>query len=200
MTEKYEIRLGDALKEAWGIFMKGPEVFVGLTFLYFAVVFVLGKIPLAGALISFLAFSLLLPSYYAAADASVGKERVTFESLQGLVPLVPQILALSIVKSILLAIGFTLLFFPGVYLMVIFYFAELILILEKKQFVDALKESKKLADQNLLGVLGLVVFCFFLTISGLLLVGIGILVTLPLSFLVVYCVYRRNIAGRVVVE
>lgn len=199
MSEKYEIRLGDALKEAWGIFMKGPEVFIGITFLYFAVVLVVGKIPVVGALVSFLAFSLLLPSYFAAAAASVGKDRVTFESLQNLTPLVPQILALSIVKSILLAAGFTLLFFPGLFLMVIFYFAELILILEKKQFVDSLKESYKLANQNLLGVFGLVCFTFFFTISGLLLVGIGILVTLPLSFLVVYCVYRR-ICVRVVVE
>ncbi len=198
MSERYEIRLGDALKEAWAIFMKGPEVFVGVTFLYFAVIFVMGKIPVAGQLITFLAYSLLLPAFFAAADASTGKDRVTFESLQGLVQLAPQILALSIVKGILLMVGFALLFFPGVYLMVIFFFSELMVVREKKQFVDALKESKKLADHNLFGVLGLVVFCFLLAISGFLLVGIGILVTLPLSSLVLYCVYRR-ICVRVVV-
>jgi uncharacterized membrane protein len=199
MSEKYEIRLSDALKEAWGIFMKGPEVFVGITFLYFAVIFVIGKIPLLGALVSFLAYSLLFPAYIAAADASTGKEKVTFESLQGLVPLVPQILALSVVKGILLTAGFFLLFFPGLFLMVAFLFAELILVLERKQFVDALKESYRLASQNLLGVLGLLVFVFFLTFSGILLVGIGVLVTLPLSALVIYSVYRR-ICVRVVVE
>jgi len=87
--------------------------------------------------------------------------------------------------------GFLLLFLPGVYLMVIFLFAEFFVTLKGKQFVDALKESKKLADQNLLGVLGLVVFTFLLAASGALLVGIGLLVTLPLSLLLLYCVFRR---------
>jgi len=99
MGEKYEIRIGDALKEAWAIFMKGPEVFVGITFLYFAVVFVLGYIPVAGQLITFLVFSLIVPAFIVAAQEAEGKDRVSFESLQRLVPLAPQLIALCLVKA-----------------------------------------------------------------------------------------------------
>lgn len=191
MSEKYNIRLGDALKEAWAIFLKGPEVFVGVTFLYFAVVFVLGYLPVVGQLITLLMVSLFIPAYLKLAQEGEGKERITFESLQGLVPLLPQLLALSLVKGILISIGFMLLFFPGVYLIVIFFFAECFAVLKGRAFVDALKDSKRLADQNLLGVLGLTVFLAMLAFSGLLLVGLGVLLTLPLAALVLYCVFRR---------
>jgi uncharacterized membrane protein len=191
MSENFEIRLSDALKEAWAIFMKGPEVFVGFTFLYFAVVIVLGNIPLAGPFVSFLAWACFLPAIIAAADSSVGKERATFESVLGIGPLVPQVLALGVVKGLILTLGFMLLVLPGIFLAVILIFSELILLLEKRAFVDAMKESYQLASRNLLGVFGLAVFTLFFALSGLMLVGIGVLVTLPLSVLVLYCVYRR---------
>lgn len=194
MSEKYvkhEIRLGDALKEAWGIFLKGPEVFVGVTFLYFAVVFTLNHLPVVGQLINIVVFSLLIPAFLLLAASGEGKERITFEALKGLTPHVPQLLALSVVKSILLGIGFMLLFFPGIYVMVACLFAECFVVLAGKPFLDALKASQRLAHENFLGVLGLMIVVVMLAMSGLLLVGIGVLVTLPLALLLLYCVFRR---------
>lgn len=187
----YEIRIGDALKEAWAIFMKGPEVFVSITFLYFAVVFVLGHTPVVGQLISFVFFSFLPGAFIVAADSGYGQQKISFESLQRLMPVAPQLIALSVVKSILSGLGFMLLVLPGIYVMIALWFSECFVVLQNKTFVEAMKSSQKLAHENFLGVMGLMIFCFFLAISGFLLVGIGALVTLPLAVLVPYCVFRR---------
>ena len=55
------------------------------------------------------------------------------------------ILALGVAKSILIMLGFTLLVLPGIYVMVALAFAELFLVLRGSTFVDAMKESQKLA-------------------------------------------------------
>lgn len=191
MNEKFEIRLGDALKDAWAIFMKGPEVFVSLTFLYFAVVFVLGGLPVVGQLISFLFFSLLPAAFILAAESGRGDGKITFESLQKIMPIAPQLLALGVAKSILIMLGFMLLVLPGIYVMVALAFAELFLVLRNTTFVDAMKESQKLAHENFFGVLGMMIVCVMLAVSGALLIGLGLLVSIPVAVLVPYCVFRR---------
>jgi uncharacterized membrane protein len=190
MSEKNEIRLGNSLKEAWNIFLKGPEIFVAITFLYFAVVFVLGGLPVVGQLISFLVLWLLQPAFILLAEQAETDEKVSFDSLQKLVPLAPQLLALGVVKSLLTAAGFALLFFPGLYVITVLAFVELLVVLKGRSFVEALKESHKLAHENLLGVLGMVAFCWLLLLSGFLLIGLGALVTIPLAVLVPYRVFR----------
>lgn len=194
MQERFEIRLGDALKEAWNLFMKAPEVFVALTFLYFAVFFVLGNLPVIGPLFIFLINCLLLPAFIVAADSGRGEGKISFESLQKLVPLAPQLLAVGIVKSLLMGLGFMLLVLPMFYVMAALAFAELFVVLKGRAFLDALKDSQKLAHENLLGVLGLVLFCWMLGFSGVLLAGLGVLLTAPLAVLTLYCVFKR-IAG-----
>ena len=191
MQERFEIRLGDAIREAWTIFMKGPEVFVSLTFLYFAVVFVMGSVPLVGNLIAFVFFSLLPAAFILAAESGRGDGKISFESLQKLMPLFPQLLALGIAKSVLIMIGFMFLVLPGIYAMVALAFAELFLVLKNRSFVEAMKDSHRLAHENLFGVLGLLIFCGMLAISGMLLVFIGLLVTIPVAVLVPYCVFKR---------
>ncbi len=199
MQESYEIRLGDALKEAWAIFMKGPEVFVSLTFLYFALVFVLGHLPVLGQLLTFLFSSFLPAAFILAAESGTGRDRLSFESLQKLLPIAPQLLALSVAKSILISLGFMLLFLPGIYAVVVLIFAELYLILKNVPFVDAMKASQKLAHENFLGVLGMVIFCGLLAFSGALMVFVGLLLTIPLAILIPYSIFRRVAADRPVV-
>ena len=48
-----------------------------------------------------------------------------------------------------------------------------------------------LVHANFWGVLGLCVFLFMLMMSGVLLIGLGLLVTAPLAVVVHYCVFRR---------
>jgi hypothetical protein len=191
MSDKYEIQLDTALKDAWGIFCQAPEVFVSITLGLLAVYTMLSYVPLVGPLIG-LAASALGPSlFFVAAESGLRKGKISFESLQGVPSLAPQLLALFVVKAILIGMGFFCLVLPGIFLTVIFSFAELYVVLENKSFLDALKASKAMAERNFFGVLGLLAFLGLLGFAGLLVIGLGILVSAPVSALTLYCVFRR---------
>ncbi len=191
MTAKYEIRLSEALKEAWAIFCKSPEVFVTFTFALIALFMVLAYLPFVGPLASLLISALGPAAFFVAAEDGFYKDSISFQSLLKLPAVAPQLLMLFVVKAILIGVGFFFLVLPGIYLTVIFAFSELFVVLEGKNFLDALKASKALADHNLLGILGLCFFLGILSFSGSLLIGLGLLVTIPVSLLTLYCVFRR---------
>jgi hypothetical protein len=191
MTEKYEIRIGDALKEAWTIFSKAPEIFVTIIFGILAAFFVLTHLPLVGPLFGLLVGTLGPAAFYAAAEEGRRNGKISFESLKSLVPIAPQLLMLFVVKGILIGVGLMLFVLPGIYLAVIFVFAELFVVLEGKNFLDALTSSKELATQSPLSVLGLCIFLSLLAGSGALLIGLGLLVTVPVAVLTLYCVFRH---------
>lgn len=192
MIGKYEIRLGDALKEAWAIFCKAPEVFVTYVFGIFALFIVLAQLPLVGPFIGLLLSSLGPAAFFLAAEEGSRRDKITFQSLQALPNLAPQLLILFVVKMILIGAGTLLFVLPGIYLAIIFVFAELFVVLEGRNFIDALKGSKNLVSENFLGVLGLSVFLAILAGSGSLLIGLGLLVTVPVAILTLYSVFKRT--------
>ncbi len=191
MTAKYEIRIGEALRNAWTIFCKGPEVFVTICFASFGCAWVFSHLPAVGTLANILLSALTPAAYYLVADYGSRHEQISFAALEPLPALLPHLLTLSIVKCILLSLGFVCLVIPGIYLAVILSFAELFVVTEKKTFVEAMKASKLLVSQNFWGVLGLCTFLLLLIFSGVLLIGLGVLVTAPLAVVVHYCVFRR---------
>src|SRR5262249_36870906 len=127
----------------------------------------------------------------------------SFAALEPLGQLAPQLLTLFLVKFVLLSIGFFLLLLPGVYLAVLFCFAELYVALERKTFWEALQASRALVHGNFFPIFAPLVVLSLLALSGFLLVGIGALATFPLALLAFYCVFRqlnRVILPEVVVE
>lgn len=198
MSDPYEIRLSDALKDAWAIFTKAPEVFVALAFGIFAACMVLTHLPLVGPLISLLLAALGPASFFVAAEEGSRRGKITFESLKAILPMAPQLLMLFVVKWILIGAGTLLFILPGIYLAVIFVYAELFVVLEGRNFLEALRLSKDLASRSFLSTFGL---CFFLAMvagAGALLVLIGLLLTVPMALLVLYCVFKRaslHVAG-----
>jgi len=192
MARKYEIRVGEALKDAWQIFLKGPEVFIGLAFVWLLVNFLLSYLPVAGQLATLLIYSIMPASIYMAAASATGKETVSFRAAaEEIVPFVPQLLTLGVIKGILISVGLLLLVLPGIYLVVVLFYAELFVLLRRQSFWEAMKSSHELARANLLGSFGLCLFMVLLAWSGVLLVGIGLLLSMPMAFLTLFCVFRR---------
>ncbi len=126
-------------------------------------------------------------------------------------------LGLSVVMSVLLMIGFLLLFVPGVILFVWFTFATFVLILEKASIVDSLKRSREYTRGRWWGILGrlvamtalsLVLVMIFGIVAGLLLPStLGQLVITLLSALLVpvmvgymYLMYQDARSGGAAVQ
>lgn len=190
MTANYEIRIGKSLQDAWNTFLKAPEVFVALMLAQFALSFVLPRIPTVGFLLWILVASLTIPSFVLLAEAVRRNGRANFESLRPLLPLTPQLVGVFLVKAALVGIGFVLFFVPGVYLLTIWAFAEVIAAVEKRSFWGSLEASRKLVKGHWMPVFGLVFTACLIVLAGVMLLGVGMLVSVPVGTLLIHAAYR----------
>lgn len=195
-----EIKIGKSLQAAWQIFLKAPEIFTLLTLGYFAANFFLSRIPGVGTLIVVLICSFSLPAYAVIAEKIRLTGQAKFSDLQALVQMAPQLLFVSVLEWIFITIGLCLLILPGIYIAVIYTFAQLFVVMQGKTFWEAMEASRQLVNKNWFGVFGLKLFIYLLILTGFLLVGIGILVTGPLAALTLYCVFRDITEPTIITE
>lgn len=191
MQPRYEIQIGRSLQEAWQLFLLAPEIFTVLTLFDLFAIFALGWIPGLGLLLNLAVGALALPAFFLIADRLRTQGRASFGDLRELMHPAPQLLAIFVLKSIFLTVGFALLFLPGLFLATIYLFAELFALLHGRTFWEAMEASRRLAQANWFGCFGLLAFCGILAFSGALLAGIGLLLTVPLAALVLYSAFRQ---------
>ena len=186
----YEIHIGKSLQSAWETFLKAPEVFIALMLGQFALSFVVPRVPGIGMLLWIVVAALTIPSFVLVAEAVRREGRASFASLRPLLNLAPQVIAVFILKSIIITIGFMLLFVPGVIALVIYAFAEIIATVERKTFWDSLESSRRLVKGNWFAVFGLVTVCVLIVFAGVLFLGVGMLVSVPVGTLLMHAAYR----------
>ncbi len=92
-------------------------------------------------------------------------------------------IVLSILIGLVTFVGFILLIVPGIYLTLALSVATYILVDRNVKCIEAFTESMKLTEGHLWHILGLMIAILFLNVLGVLLVGLGLLVTIPMSIL-----------------
>jgi hypothetical protein len=98
---------------------------------------------------------------------------------------------ISLLTQVLIAIGLIALIIPGIYLAVGYLFAIQMGIFGGLDPWSAMEWSRKLITRNWWRFLGLLLGLVVLNALGLLLAGIGLLFTFPLTFLVLYVVFEE---------
>jgi len=98
---------------------------------------------------------------------------------------------ISLLTQVLIAIGLIALIIPGIYLAVGYLFAIQMGIFGGLDPWSAMEWSRKLITRNWWRFLGLLLGLVVLNALGLLLAGIGLLFTVPLTFLVLYVVFEE---------
>jgi hypothetical protein len=98
---------------------------------------------------------------------------------------------ISLLTQVLIAIGLIALIIPGIYLAVGYLFAIQMGIFGGLDPWSAMEWSRKLITRNWWRFLGLLLVLVVLNVLGLLLAGIGLLFTVPLTFLVLYVVFEE---------
>lgn len=97
---------------------------------------------------------------------------------------------ISLLTQVLIAIGLIALIIPGIYLAVAYLFAIQMGIFGGLDPWAAMEWSRKLITRNWWRFFGLLLVLVILNALGLLLAGIGLLFTLPYTFLVLYAVFE----------
>ncbi len=83
--------------------------------------------------------------------------------------------------GLLTLIGFALFVLPGIYLAVAWIFTTPFIVDRKFDFWDAMESSRRVISRNWFSWFGFLIVLILLNLVGFLLLGVGLLVTSPLS-------------------
>ncbi|MAE70307.1 MAG: hypothetical protein CME06_07530 [Gemmatimonadetes bacterium] len=194
LRDGYRIDLNRIFSEAWRVFVANPGGFSVFTliaaaasvvaWLTFSIVPVLGTI-LAGALLTplyagffLVAFRFLDGGSYEFMDFFKGYEQFT------------PIFLLGLISNALTTVGYFLLIVPGIYLNVAWIFGLPLLLTGRGDFWSALTMSMKVVNRGFISVFGLAMLLMIMNVAGAMLLGVGLLLTVPLSACAIAVAYR----------
>jgi uncharacterized membrane protein len=181
--------LSDYFKTGWRLFTQYPGGFMGFCLLYLLTQAVLHSIPYVGAVASFaVSTPLLMGNFIVSAKLLHGQTpefRDFFSGFQYLLPL----LLLSLVAGLFIGIGTLLLIIPGLYLLVAYMFASYLVVDRRLDFWPAMELSRRTVNPRCFGYFAFALLVILLNLAGAVALGVGLLVTIPLSFCAVTAAY-----------
>ncbi len=181
--------LGDYFKTGWGLFKQYPGGFVGFCLLNLLIQGLLNSIGYVGAVGSIVITSpLFMGNFIVSAKLLQGKTpefRDFFAGFQYVLPL----LLLSLIAGLFIGIGTLLLIIPGVYLAVAYLFASYLVVDRRLDFWPAMELSRRTINPRWFGFFAFVLLVALLNLAGAVALGVGLLVTIPLSFCTVTAAY-----------
>ena len=181
--------LGDYFKTGWGLFKQYPGGFVGFCLLNFLIQGLLNGTSHLGAVASVAITSpLLMGNFIVSAKLLHGQTpefRDFFAGFQYFLPL----LLLSLVAGLFIAIGTMLLVIPGLYLIVAYMFASYLVVDRRLDFWPAMELSRRTVHPRWFSYFAFVLLVALLNLAGAVALGVGLLVTIPLSFCAVTAAY-----------
>ena len=181
--------LGDYFKTGWGLFKQYPGGFVGFCLLNFLIQGLLHGTSYVGAVASVAITSpLFMGNFIVSAKLLQGQTpefRDFFGGFQYFLPL----LLLSLVAGLFIGIGTLLLIIPGVYLAVAYLFASYLVVDRRLDFWPAMELSRHTVHPRWFSYFAFVLLVALLNLAGAVALGVGLLVTIPLSFCTVTAAY-----------
>lgn len=185
LQKSYTVKIGEYVSSGWETFKKNAGGFIGFTVVLFIINIALAKINESaspvGSLISLLISGPLNAGFLIVAFKVLRHRETAFgDFFRGFNNYLPLFLV-SLVSGVLIGLGFLLLIIPGIYLAVAYTFALPLVLDKKMNFWDAMEFSRKLISKNWFSFFGFAFVLVLINFAGALLLGLGLLVTIPLS-------------------
>jgi uncharacterized membrane protein len=213
ISREYEVKIGDYFSRGWEIFKAKAPLFILFTLFLFLLNVVTSILPFPiggrtedGMSNGFLniALSIVTPAltagyYFVAFQLARGRSAVFNDFFQGFNKFLPIFLT-ALVAGLLTAVGFIFLLIPGIYLAVAYLFAQPLVIDKSADFWNAMETSRKLITKKWFSFFGLLLLLFLLNFAGALVLGVGLLVTIPLSVCVIAAAYEDIVGLNSVAE
>lgn len=200
-----EFTIGAALRYGWETFKRRAWFFVGATAVLFLALIVTGSITSGidsaitgsaetssgvGSLVNLVLGTLINMGATAfSLKAHDDPDGVTLASLWHPQPFL-KFLAASILVAIVVGLGMLLLIVPGIILGLMFLFTTYIVIDRERGPIEAMKDSNAITRGFKWQLLGLGLLLALINLGGLLALGVGLLVTVPVTLLAFAYAYR----------
>jgi uncharacterized membrane protein len=163
------VSVGACLNEGWRAFTTYPGPLIGGWLLYVIIMAAISAVPCAGVIAGIVLAGPMTAGFSRFGDCLVGYALI----------------------STFVALGFLCLIVPGVVLALMFYLTYYLILDRQMPAWDAITTSSRMMRGHKLTVFGLWVLLALINLLGLLALGLGLLVTVPLSSCASAAVYRR---------
>jgi hypothetical protein len=178
---------GDCIGEGWRLATSNLGVFIAGTLLYIIISFAAGLIPVAGPL---LVGGPLMGGFFVLVFKAMNGNPGAGDIFKGFSRFLPLFLA-TIVTTVIIFIGCMLLIIPGIYLGICYVFTTPLIIDQNLGFWDAMETSRKTVSKCWFSVFGLLLLCFLVCVVGMLALGVGMLVAIPVCQCALGAAYTR---------
>ncbi len=185
------VNIQDYIKQGWEMFKEHVGEFLGFTLIIFVAYAVSSKLAFAGSLIISAVVASLSAGYSIAAFKLMSGQQFEFaDFFKGFNYFLPLFLA-SLAGGFLVGIGLALLIIPGIYLAVSYMFATFLILDYRMEFWQALETSRKIISKNWFAFLGFAFALFAINLLGCLALGVGLLVTIPVTSCATAIAYKE---------
>jgi len=196
LQREYQVNIGEYLGKGWQVLKQCFVPMVGFFLLTVIINFALSYVPILGQIVSTIISAPLAAGYTFVVLAILRDQPYTFNDFFKGVSnkYFLQIFLISLVGGLLILLGYIFLLIPGIYLSIAYIFAIQLAVDYDLEFWDALETSRKLVSKKWFSISWFSLVLLAVNVVGLLLFGIGLLVTLPLTICTVIAAYD-DIAG-----
>jgi len=181
-SEGYRLSIENVLQVGFNLFRKSPGIFI----IYGVIMLLLTGVPLSGLLLG----GPLVTGFYIVAHLIGRGKRVTFSdffrSFDKFVPL----LVLHLLMILFITLGLLLLVIPGIYLAVSYLFAHFFVWFYDVDPYEATRMSRKVTGGNFSQILLLCLILAGINILGAIAFGVGLLLTVPFTYCVLYAAFN----------
>ena len=194
----YQVHIGDYFSTGMNLFKQNLGNFIGFTLVFLIINSVLSFIPVVGSIISMGVNGPLVAGYYLVAKKLINNETTEFgDFFAGFSYFLPLFLA-GLVSSLFITLGILLLVLPGIYLAVGYFFTTLLIIDKDLTFFEAMETSRKLVTKRWFSFFGFGLLIGLLNMCGVLLFGLGMMFTVPLTMCAIAAAYDDIVNNQLV--
>jgi hypothetical protein len=186
---QFLLQPGKYFREGWELFKQNPGGFIGFAFLFLIIQVILGYLPKIGGLISLALTAPLGAGFYVVSAKLMQRRPPVFQDFFTGFQLFLPLVLLSVVSGLLTILGFILLVLPGIFLMVCYLFASMLVIDQRLDFWPAMELSRRTVQTQWFGFFIFFLLIMLINLGGALLLGVGLLVSLPVSACAVAAAY-----------
>ncbi len=177
--------------QGWEMFRENIGEFTGFTLIIFAVSAVCSVFYSVSPLVFSAIGAALYAGYSIAAFRLLSGQPIQFNDFfRGFNYFLPLFLA-SLATSIAVGIGLVLLLVPGLYLAIGYMFTTFLVIDYRMEFWQAMETSRKIITRNWFAFFGFALVLLALNVLGALALGVGLLVTIPVTSCAAAIAYKE---------
>lgn len=177
----YRLSLESTLQRGFNLFRKAPSEFIVFS--------VLGAIIFSNPVSGLLLGGPVIASYFHLAQlASRGQQIDISDFFRGF-DKAGSLIKLTLLIFLIVLLSLMILILPGIYFAVSYVFSHLLVWFYDKDPTEAIRLSRRIVSGNFWHILLLFLVLAGINLLGLMALGLGILVTMPFSFCVVYAAF-----------